>query len=284
MSSKSSQLELDENDLWGNEDVQSVAPSDSEESDVEGEAVSNGAAAASSDDSSSSSSDGDIDAELAQAADLRRSTSSGATSGSMPGPTAAAAAALAAAHPGMAAGSDANVSLTRAIPGSAGRRRTLSGLAPPRTRAEAAMAEAAAKLGSSVPIAIPMAQRGEPQRDPDSPLVHGSMRAATFVPPHLLDHQPGGFHAVSNSVHGTSPAASLKRERLVSRNAILRRTGFLEDSRGVAFLETMDPIRESAMEIPVGRSYSPSLSVGSPGHGSFSNPSALSLAFKPAGA
>lgn len=60
-----------------------MAPSDLEESDVEGEALSNGAAAVSSDDSSSS--DGDIDAELAQAADLRRSTSGGATSGSMPG-------------------------------------------------------------------------------------------------------------------------------------------------------------------------------------------------------
>ena len=58
---------------------------------------------------------------------------------------AAAAAALAARHPGMA-GSDSNASLTRAIPGGGGRRRTLSGLAPPHTRAEAAMAEAAAKL------------------------------------------------------------------------------------------------------------------------------------------
>jgi hypothetical protein len=37
-------------------------------------------------------------------------------------------------------------------------------------------------------------------------------------------------------LQGTSPAASLKRERLVNRNAILRRTGFLEGSQGAAFL------------------------------------------------
>lgn len=39
-------------------------------------------------------------------------------------------------------------------------------------------------------------------------------------------------------VQGTSPAASLKRERLQNRNAILRRTGFLEGSHGAAFLGT----------------------------------------------
>jgi hypothetical protein len=41
---------------------------------------------------------------------------------------------------------------------------------------------------------------------------------------------------ISHSLQGTSPAASLKRERLVNRNAILRRTGFLEGSQGAAFL------------------------------------------------
>ena len=37
-------------------------------------------------------------------------------------------------------------------------------------------------------------------------------------------------------LQGTSPAASLKRERLQNRNTILRRTGFLEGSQGAAFL------------------------------------------------
>lgn len=42
---------------------------------------------------------------------------------------------------------------------------------------------------------------------------------------------------------GTSPAASLKRERLVNRNAILRSTGFLEEAGGAAFLGAPAPPR-----------------------------------------
>ena len=45
-----------------------------------------------------------------------------------------------------------------------------------------------------------------------------------------------GWGSHSHPLQGTSPAASLKRERLVNRNAILRRTGFLEGSQGAAFL------------------------------------------------
>lgn len=54
-------------------------------------------------------------------------------------------------------------------------------------------------------------------------------------------------HTITASTFsGVSPSASLKRERLYQRNAILRSTGFIETNPIVrhSFAETLDTIKE----------------------------------------
>jgi hypothetical protein len=72
--------------------------------------------------------------------------------------------------------------------------------------------------GTSAPIAIPNMARWRPGA-PDS----GAPKevATTFIPPHQLSRQDD-FHF---SLVGASPAGALKRDRLRTRNAILRSTG-----------------------------------------------------------
>eukprot|EP00775_Hariotina_reticulata_P002019 gene2019-2340_t len=77
------------------------------------------------------------------------------------------------------------------------------------------------RLGTSAPIAIPNMMnrwRGDKAstQQPDA--------ASTMIPPHLLSKQDD----FTFSFTGASPSATLKRERLRTRNAILRSTGFLE--------------------------------------------------------
>jgi hypothetical protein len=76
--------------------------------------------------------------------------------------------------------------------------------------------------GTSAPIAIP--NMGTWRAGADG---KGSGRqqdaASTFIPPHQLSRQED----FTFSFNGASPSATLKRERLRARNAILRSTGVL---------------------------------------------------------
>lgn len=68
------------------------------------------------------------------------------------------------------------------------------------------------------------------------------------MPPHLLEQQQHTAAAagMAATYSGVSPSASLKRERLYQRNAILRSTGFIETNPIVrhSFVETLDTIKE----------------------------------------
>lgn len=74
--------------------------------------------------------------------------------------------------------------------------------------------------GTSAPIAIPnmAAWRGGPDGQSNGRQVDA---ASTFIPPHQLSRQDD----FTFSFTGASPSATLKRERLRARNAILRSTG-----------------------------------------------------------
>jgi hypothetical protein len=76
--------------------------------------------------------------------------------------------------------------------------------------------------GTSAPIAIP--NMGTWRAGADG---KGSGKqqdaASTFIPPHQLSRQED----FTFSFNGASPSATLKRERLRARNAILRSTGAL---------------------------------------------------------
>lgn len=93
-------------------------------------------------------------------------------------------------------------------------------------------------MGTSAPIRIPKSHR--------TGVVNGSPGArkgfgADFVPPHMLED------------HGKDPSelfspASVKREKLFARNAILRSTGFIEIKQFTAPTgEIIDAVKESAM-------------------------------------
>lgn len=105
---------------------------------------------------------------------------------------------------------------------------------------------ASIKMGSSAPINIPIMSRlpslnHEEAEDAKKP----------FVPPHLVDETRNNesLQQHFSMMTGVSPGASVKREKLQQRNAILRRTGFIEGPaclRGVG--EVMDSIKESHLE------------------------------------
>jgi hypothetical protein len=82
------------------------------------------------------------------------------------------------------------------------------------------------RLGTSAPIAIPNLNRW--RVDGKSGSGQPAEAASTFIPPHQLSKQDDFMFSFT----GASPSATLKRERLRTRNAILRSTGFLEPQAG----------------------------------------------------
>lgn len=101
--------------------------------------------------------------------------------------------------------------------------------------------------GTSAPIRIPA--RAVPGRGTDAESSGEKRFASTFVPPHLIEQQQS--HTITAATYsGVSPSASLKRERLYQRNAILRSTGFIETNPIVrhSFAETLDTIKEGQFQ------------------------------------
>lgn len=90
------------------------------------------------------------------------------------------------------------------------------------------------RLGTSAPINIPNLVNWRADKLTSEDFQH---RTATFVPPHQLSQQEEFVFSFS----GASPSATMKRERLRARNAILRSTGFIEgggDAQQVATSST----------------------------------------------
>jgi len=106
--------------------------------------------------------------------------------------------------------------------GALGRRRPVAASLPAR----------ACPLGTSLPVRIPGAAmaRGEGRGGAIYAAEAAGPRvgAATFVPPHLLHAAMAGSGSGGLLLAGESPAASVKRDRLLQRTAVLRSTGFLE--------------------------------------------------------
>lgn len=97
-------------------------------------------------------------------------------------------------------------------------------------------------MGTSMPIRIPKMQRRG--------IVDGSPGAARkgfgadFIPPHLLDADAD----LQNDLGLFSPSTSIKREKLMARNAILRSTGFIEVRSVTAPSgEIFDAVKESVL-------------------------------------
>ncbi|CAL5223038.1 g5493 [Coccomyxa viridis] len=107
----------------------------------------------------------------------------------------------------------------------------------------------AAKLGTSMPINIPMMGRANTL----SSAAANVDLDVDFVPPHIIEQQKEAkLYASGQSLVGPSPSTSLKRDRLMHRNAILRRTGFLEGTamKG-SIAEVLDPIKESKESVAI---------------------------------
>lgn len=116
-------------------------------------------------------------------------------------------------------------------------------------------------LGTSAPIAIPMSAN---RRGFAGMVTEDKRFASTFVPPHLMEQQRTAAELSGELTYSVvSPSASVKRERLVQRNAILRSTGFIEATtvHTSGFAETLDPIKESQID-----------GAGFPGEGGFALP------------
>lgn len=92
-------------------------------------------------------------------------------------------------------------------------------------------AASALTLGTSMPISIPMMLR------PAKPAARGE--GPRFVPPHLLADGEGlGPETDVAELLGSSrlsPTTSFRRDKLTTRNAIMRATGFLEVPGGGAW-------------------------------------------------
>ncbi|KAK9838192.1 hypothetical protein WJX81_007912 [Elliptochloris bilobata] len=137
------------------------------------------------------------------------------------------------------------------------------GAAATRDAADAARASANL-MGSSMPINIPMMGRGAASERAAGAAAAG--RAATFVPPHLLEQQQeAGSGQGGMLLSGVSPSASLKRDKLLQRNAILRRTGFIEAGGSPLLPEILDPIREGRPLVLQGGELSRAMGGGSIG-------------------
>ncbi|CAL8462730.1 g2263 [Coccomyxa elongata] len=109
--------------------------------------------------------------------------------------------------------------------------------------------DSTAKLGTSMPINIPAlgarfgAADSEDADDRDT-----GPHPWALNPPHLLESQRENRMSIHGvSIGGMSPSASLKRDRLMQRNAILRRTGFIEAGAALrgTIADVLDPIKES---------------------------------------
>ncbi|DBA98734.1 TPA: hypothetical protein ACH3X1_014507 [Trebouxia sp. C0004] len=106
--------------------------------------------------------------------------------------------------------------------------------------------QASVKMGSSAPINIPIMSRLPSLRDDEA-----EDAKKPFVPPHLVDESRNNesLQQHFSIMTGVSPGASVKREKLQQRNAILRRTGFIEGPACLGGVrEVMDPIKESHLE------------------------------------
>lgn len=77
------------------------------------------------------------------------------------------------------------------------------------------------RMGTSAPINIPF--MGKWKREGTEKQEVAPRYPSTFVPPHQLSQKDDFL-----SLTALSPAAAIKRDRLRARNAILRKTGFLE--------------------------------------------------------
>ena len=103
-----------------------------------------------------------------------------------------------------------------------------------------------------MPIRIPMMHRKA--QSGTSPASFEGGRAATFVPPHLLDATTtiDAFTRGEGSV-ALSPSAAVRREKLMTRNAILRSTGFIEvqsfAAPAVVVGEVIDAVKETIFPV-----------------------------------
>jgi hypothetical protein len=121
-----------------------------------------------------------------------------------------------------------------------------------RRRVAPAPDKSAAALGTSMPISIPLMQRRGSGKDLAG---DSGGRSDLFVPPHMLSRQEGEESeqaelgpAASVGGLGLSPTTAAKRERLLTRNAILRSTGFIEVQHSAAVLgEVLDPVKDQLL-------------------------------------
>jgi Senescence regulator len=90
--------------------------------------------------------------------------------------------------------------------------------------------------------------------------------AATFVPPHQLSRQEDFAFSFS----GASPSATIKRDRLRARNAILRSTGFLEPGAVAAAADV------TGEGLPLSAAL-PAAAAGEPGCGAARTPATSTL-------
>ncbi|KAK9907337.1 hypothetical protein WJX75_001726 [Coccomyxa subellipsoidea] len=215
-------MESEEHELWG-EDGPQPAPDTGEGSAEDSAGAPHG--------SSDSSSDSDYDQQLAQKMKQRGSFT------------------------GQASDPDSFLSASAAVMmTSAAASRPQAMLArQSSTVTDADNKDSVAKLGTSMPINIPALGARFGATDPED----AADRIHTFVPPHLIESQRetrmASIHGVS--IGGMSPSTSLKRDRLLQRNAILRRTGFIEAGAALrgSIAEVLDPIKESRpLDIPSG--------------------------------
>eukprot|EP00884_Botryococcus_braunii_P003260 jgi/Botrbrau1/12935/Bobra.92_1s0015.1 len=101
----------------------------------------------------------------------------------------------------------------------------------------------ASKLGTSMPINIPLMSR-----NPFNAIDRGDddEESGKFIPPHLMEQTSGQRNMFATSA--ISPSTSFRREKLLRRNTILRSTGFIEGGEKPSIVEVLDPIRESMMD------------------------------------
>ncbi|BDA50823.1 hypothetical protein COCOBI_17-0410 [Coccomyxa sp. Obi] len=109
--------------------------------------------------------------------------------------------------------------------------------------------DSTAKLGTSMPINIPaLGARFGAADSEDAEERETGPHPWALNPPHLLESQRENRMSIHGvSIGGMSPSASLKRDRLLQRNAILRRTGFIEAGAALkgTIADVLDPIKES---------------------------------------
>jgi Senescence regulator len=97
--------------------------------------------------------------------------------------------------------------------------------------------------------------------------------AATFVPPHQLSRQEDFAFSFS----GASPSATIKRDRLRARNAILRSTGFLEPGAVAAAAAATGEGLPLSAALPAAAAAAAAAAAGEPGCGAARTPATSTL-------